>query len=408
MEAVQSAATSMQGDPKWPLPKRRPLKGTKSNQVRIGQASADPEDKEFTMVGINGQQIEIEVDTGSSITIVSCDNVTAILSHIRKDKLEHQRFRVQDYQGNRILMEGIATVNVTYSPYRKQLPVTIIRGNLLNLLGMDWIRVLGMGLYGVIGIHATHQSLKDDLLREFQDVFSGNLGLHTWQEMYGCELRGDGSKGGFNQYGYDGRTFINFDKKTLTWVASEPQAQITQRKWNAIPGEEEGTSAYLDEICIEWLEKLLSYGNEMLLRTETPKVTMSSRTEVEDGMETHVCHVHGFYPREIDASWTRDGEVWLHDTLHASVAPNADGTYHYWLSVRIDPKERDRYRCHVEHDSLQEPLDMALKEPTNSKSSLGLIIGCVVVAALVLVCLIAGILVFLKRRQDDYNAAPSE
>ncbi|XP_058022364.1 H-2 class I histocompatibility antigen, Q9 alpha chain-like isoform X2 [Ahaetulla prasina] len=237
--------------------------------------------------------------------------------------------------------------------------------------------------------------------------YNQSEGLYTWQRMYGCEIQSDGSKGGFNQYGYEGRTFITFDKKTLTWVAPDPLAQITKRKWEALPGMTQGQKTYLEEICIEWLEKHLSYGNETLLRRETPVVSMSSRTEVEDGMETHVCQVHGFYPREIDASWRRDGEVWLQDTLHASVAPNADGTYHKWLNIQIDPKERDRYRCHVEHDGLQEPLVLELKEPTNSKSNLGLIIGCVVMAALVLVGLIAGILVFIKRRQDDYKAAPT-
>ncbi|XP_026549307.1 major histocompatibility complex class I-related gene protein-like [Notechis scutatus] len=78
-------------------------------------------------------------------------------------------------------------------------------------------------------------------------------------------------------------------------------------------------------------------------------------------METHICRLDGFYPREIDAFWTRDGEVWQKKTLHAPVAPNADGTYHYWLSIRIDPKERSRYRCHVEHNGLQEPLDLDLE-----------------------------------------------
>ncbi|XP_070593225.1 major histocompatibility complex class I-related gene protein-like [Erythrolamprus reginae] len=131
---------------------------------------------------------------------------------------------------------------------------------------------------------------------------------------------------------------------------------------------------------------------------------MSSRMEVEDGMETHVCRVHGFHPREIDASWTRDGEVWLQDTFHGSVVPNADGTYHYWISIQIDPKERGRYRCHVEHDGLQDPLDLELKESTDSKSNLGLIISFVV-AALLLVCVIVGIMVFIKRRQDVYKAA---
>ncbi|XP_032065686.1 H-2 class I histocompatibility antigen, Q9 alpha chain-like isoform X2 [Thamnophis elegans] len=234
--------------------------------------------------------------------------------------------------------------------------------------------------------------------------YNQSEGLHTWQLMYGCELQRDKSKRGFYQYGYEGRTFITFDKETPTWVAPVPQAQITQRKWDALPAQNQYIKSYLEEECIEWLEKYLSYGKETLQRTETPKVTVSSRTEVEDGMEMHICQVHGFYPRDIDASWRRDGEVWLEETFHGSVAPNADGTYHYWLSIRIDPKERSRYRCHVEHDGLQKPLDLELKEPTNSKSNLGLIIGCVV-AALVLACI--GILVFFKKRQDDYKAAPT-
>ncbi|XP_070593165.1 major histocompatibility complex class I-related gene protein-like isoform X2 [Erythrolamprus reginae] len=242
-------------------------------------------------------------------------------------------------------------------------------------------------------------------LEILRNRYNQSEGLHTWQLMYGCELRGDGSKGGFAQYGYDGKTFITFDKKTLTWVAPDPQALITQRKWDADPGKNQGRKAYLEEICIEWLEKFLSYGNETLLRTEPPVVTMSSRTEVEDGMETHVCRVHGFYPREIDASWTRDGEVWLQDTFCGFLAPNADGTYHYWISIHIDPKERGRYRCHVEHDGLQDPLDLELKEPTDSKSNLWLIIiGCVV-AALVVVGGITGICLY-NRRQEDYNAVP--
>ncbi|KAG8127400.1 putative MHC class I antigen protein, partial [Naja naja] len=212
----------------------------------------------------------------------------------------------------------------------------------------------------------------------------GDLGLHTWQRMYGCELWRNGSKGGFLQYGYEGRTFITFDKETLTWVAAEPQAQITQRKWDALPQDNHRVKSYLEEECIEWLEKYLSYRNETLQSTEPPEVTVRGKTEVEDGMETHVCRLDGFYPREINASWTRDGEVWEEETFHGSLAPNADGTYHSWLSIRIDPKERGRYRCHVEHDGLQEPLDLALEEPTNSESNLMfIIIGCVV-AVLVL------------------------
>uniref|UniRef100_J3SEQ8 MHC class I antigen n=1 Tax=Crotalus adamanteus TaxID=8729 RepID=J3SEQ8_CROAD len=252
--------------------------------------------------------------------------------------------------------------------------------------------------------HESEEAFRESL-QTLRLRYNQSKGLHTWQWMYGCELQADGRKGGFMQYGYDGRTFITFDKERLTWVAPQPQAQITQRKWDADRGYNQRKKFYLEEICIEWLERYLSYGKETLLRTEPPEVTMSLKLEVEDGMETHVCRVDGFYPREIDASWTRDGEVWLPDTLHGSVAPNADGTYHRWLSIQIDPKERGRYRCHVEHNGLQKPLDVALEEP---KSSLGIIIGCVVAGLVLLGVIVVGIW-FFKRRQDDYKkAATSE
>ncbi|KAL7986529.1 hypothetical protein Chor_011695 [Crotalus horridus] len=221
-----------------------------------------------------------------------------------------------------------------------------------------------------------NEEMHRELLEITRTRYNQSEGLHTWQRMYGCELQADGRKGGFMQHGYDGRTFITFDKETLTWVAPIPQAQITQRNWDANLARNHYFKSYLEVMCTGWLEKYVSFGKETLLRTgsgglrvnsggavsaEPPEVTTSSRTEVEDGMETHVCRVDGFYPREIDASWTRDREVWLQDTLRGSVAPNADGTFHAWLSIQIDPKERGRYRCHVEHDGLQEPLDVALE-----------------------------------------------
>ncbi|XP_015682091.1 class I histocompatibility antigen, F10 alpha chain-like [Protobothrops mucrosquamatus] len=230
---------------------------------------------------------------------------------------------------------------------------------------VSWIKKVGKEDPQYWDRYTQRERSNEEAFREGLEIlrlrYNQSEGLHTWQWMYGCELQADGSKGGFEQYGYDGSTFITFDKERLTWVAPVPQAQITQRKWDAIQGYNQRKKYFLEKECIEWLKRYLSYGKETLLRTEPPVVTMSSKTEVEDGMETHVCRVDGFYPREIDASWMRDGDVWLQDTLCGSVAPNADGTFHAWLSIRIDPQERGHYRCHMEHDGLEEPLDVALE-----------------------------------------------
>ncbi|XP_029142743.1 major histocompatibility complex class I-related gene protein-like, partial [Protobothrops mucrosquamatus] len=180
-------------------------------------------------------------------------------------------------------------------------------------------------------------------------------GLHTWQVVLGSRISQDGSKGGFLHYGYDGMDFISFDKETLRWVAAQPQAQKLKEEWEDDSGWSEGNKDFLEEPCIEWLQRYLSYRNKTLRRIEPPvgKVTLK---EVDDHLEVLICQAFGFYPREIQATWTRDGEVCKYGTLPRNVAPNSDGTYYVWLSIDIDPKERDHYRCRLEHQGLQEPL----------------------------------------------------
>ncbi|XP_067321542.1 major histocompatibility complex class I-related gene protein-like isoform X2 [Anolis sagrei] len=208
--------------------------------------------------------------------------------------------------------------------------------------------------------------------------------------MVGCELR-DGSKGGYEQYAYDGQDYISFDKETLTWTAVDVPAQNSKRKWEADPAIARYWKAYLEDECIGWLQRYLEYGKETLLRTEVPEVKVT-RKVAYDGMETLICRVGGFYPKEIDITWTKDGEVWMQDTYHGLVSPNSDGTYYTWRSVTVDPKERERYKCHVEHDGLPNPVDVAWEEPA---SDLGLIMGCLL-GVLLLIAVMAGIAVYFR------------
>ncbi|XP_066469293.1 major histocompatibility complex class I-related gene protein-like [Tiliqua scincoides] len=123
----------------------------------------------------------------------------------------------------------------------------------------------------------------------------------------------------------------------------------------------EHIEVHLEEQCLLWLQKCLSCGQNALLRKEPPIVKVTRKDSYE-GLETLLCRAHGFYPKEIDVTWRKDGKVRQEHTFHGVVSPNADGTYYTWLSIEIGPKERSRYQCHVEHDGLQDPLDVAVKE----------------------------------------------
>ncbi|XP_058045134.1 uncharacterized protein K02A2.6-like [Ahaetulla prasina] len=106
---------------------------------------------------------------------MSWDNLVRALPAIAKRKLQPQRLKVQDYQGNRIPVRGVTSVHVEYGHYKKTLPITIVDGTLPSLLGLDWFRALGMG---VTGIFRNEVDLKDTLTKEFGDVFKDCLGKY--------------------------------------------------------------------------------------------------------------------------------------------------------------------------------------------------------------------------------------
>ncbi|XP_070592588.1 zinc-alpha-2-glycoprotein-like [Erythrolamprus reginae] len=211
--------------------------------------------------------------------------------------------------------------------------------------------------------------------------------LHTWQVDLGCELREDGSKRGFLHYGYDGMDFISFDKETLRWVPAQPQARMVKEKREDDPRQSQRNKFFLEETCIEWLQRYLSYQKGALKKTEPPVGKVTGKV-VDDSIEVFICQAFGFYPKEIQATWTRDREVCKYETLPRNVAPNSDGTYYIWLSIEIDPKERDHFRCHIEHEGLQEPLILAFKEdPARTWwIPVGIVAAIILVAFLFQIC----------------------
>uniref|UniRef100_A0A8C6VHB8 Ig-like domain-containing protein n=1 Tax=Naja naja TaxID=35670 RepID=A0A8C6VHB8_NAJNA len=109
----------------------------------------------------------------------------------------------------------------------------------------------------------------------------------------------------------------------------------------------------------------LNPGNSGVVAVSAePPVGKVTHKVVNERLEILTCQAFGFYPKEIQATWTRDGEPCVYETLYKNVAPNSDGTYYVQLSIDINPKERDCFRCHLEHKGLQEPLVLSLKEET--------------------------------------------
>ncbi|NWW47816.1 HA1F protein, partial [Pedionomus torquatus] len=101
-------------------------------------------------------------------------------------------------------------------------------------------------------------------------------GAHTVQRMYGCDLLEDGGTRGYFQDAYDGRDFIALDVDTVTFTAADAGAQVTKGKWEG-ENEAERLKYYLENTCVEWLRKYVSYGQPVLERKEPPTVRVSGK-----------------------------------------------------------------------------------------------------------------------------------
>ncbi|CAM4544803.1 unnamed protein product [Caretta caretta] len=226
--------------------------------------------------------------------------------------------------------------------------------------------------------------------------------FHIIQTIYGCDLREDNTTWGFYQDSYDGRDFLTFDKETVTWVAADIGAQISKRRWDAEVLDNQRWKRYLEEKCIPWLRSFLEYGKETLQRKVRPTARVSDRSS-HDGLITLSCKVSGFYPRDITVTWLRNGESRQQETYSEGILPSGDGTYQTWVTMEIDPKIKGHYSCHVEHESLSEPLSVSW-EPNNLIPTVA---G--VITAVVLVGAIVGVVVWKKKRPgkkgDGYAVA---
>ncbi|NWR07142.1 HA1F protein, partial [Paradoxornis webbianus] len=99
-----------------------------------------------------------------------------------------------------------------------------------------------------------------------RDRYNQSRGLHTMQQLYGCDILSDGSVSGSSRFGYEGRDFISFDLESGRFMAADGAAEITRRRWEHEGIEVERWTNYLKYECPEWLQKFVRYGQKELER----------------------------------------------------------------------------------------------------------------------------------------------
>ncbi|OCT69258.1 hypothetical protein XELAEV_18040569mg, partial [Xenopus laevis] len=224
---------------------------------------------------------------------------------------------------------------------------------------------------------------------------TGDGAFHVFQIKYSCELREDGGIHGNEDFAFDAKEFMTFDTENPQYLPLVQEALIVTQKWNGIFAKLK--TVYMENVCISHLKFYLSHLKKDLEKKVSPKVKVSS-SESESGIKLH-CRVYGFYPRDVEVKWIKNGRDEIYSEESAEILPNPDGTYQIRVSVEVTPEEGATYSCHVDHSSLENPLVTPF-EANNGKL---LYILIAVGVTIILFAVVLGVFIYRKKSVKTYQ-----
>ncbi|PFX22067.1 Uncharacterized protein K02A2.6 [Stylophora pistillata] len=130
--------------------------------------------KEFIVpVAIDGRTVDMELDTGASVTIIPKSIWTDVLA---SKPVERTDVKLRSYSGQEIPVIGEARVQVAYRDQEAVLPVVITGNDGPALVGRDWLSVLKLDWGHIKQISLKSVNKLDWLRTKYSSLFDGNLG----------------------------------------------------------------------------------------------------------------------------------------------------------------------------------------------------------------------------------------
>ena len=94
------------------------------------------------MLNINGRQLEMEVDTGAAVSLISRSAYDSLWNGPDEPLLKSSPYRLTTYTGEIIQPCGTCDVSVDYDDRHFQLPLLVVPGEGPSLLGRNWLQVV--------------------------------------------------------------------------------------------------------------------------------------------------------------------------------------------------------------------------------------------------------------------------
>ena len=119
-------------------------------------------------VKVNNVDLQMELDTGASVSIIS--------ERGQAPALRESHVKLKTYSGEQVAVKGVMDVTVQYNEQTEQLQLVVARGNGPSLLGRDWLMSLKLDWTQLCANHVCSSLSLQGILDEHSSVFDSKLG----------------------------------------------------------------------------------------------------------------------------------------------------------------------------------------------------------------------------------------
>ncbi|XP_043351898.1 DLA class II histocompatibility antigen, DR-1 beta chain-like isoform X2 [Dermochelys coriacea] len=203
-----------------------------------------------------------------------------------------------------------------------------------------------------------------------------------------CELDdATGAVRAVTRYSLNGEDVLRYQSDQNRWFSEHPAAWRVAERWNREGETFTAWNLIQPQHCRFMIELALPF---IAQKTAQPTVHVALVPGTQDRPRRLVCHVTGFYPRDIEVIWERGGQVAQGEQLTSGILPNGDLTFQIQVSIELGQKGVGpaEHVCVVRHSSLgHDPLRVTWDSQVTGQTGVPAIVAGCILAALGVVAL---------------------
>lgn len=171
--ANKTPSKKLKHKPKTHHVHKEPTESSSEDEFKLNKVDKHSQDPIVVQMQVNGSNLNMEVDTGAALSIISETTRRAVFPN---DTLHPSTIIFKTYTDERMEVTGTINARVTYGDQKQKLVLVVVAGDGPSLLGRNWLKYICLDWSKIFAVRTARTETVDNLLTQHKDLFSDELG----------------------------------------------------------------------------------------------------------------------------------------------------------------------------------------------------------------------------------------